>query len=977
MNEEYQVESNQPMDLNLEVRLLTMLAGEASDFEREQLEQLIEQREDVARTYARLRELHDCLAEVGTGELTSAEGEWKLPAARRERLLSVLSDEGAVDVDAQPIFVAAKEQAKWSTLRLSKSFVAVAGLLLVVGLAWGLSLPAVQMARESATRLAESSAARQDSAAVSSEMYGGTSMGFARDIEPPSDAASYRFGTGGASEVPSVALDTAKSQLQETLQFGQAGTTYFSDNLDHYDSTAAGQLFEPMQSELSNSGQANGVRGGRAAGNRSGYLPYEAAQSPGGYGGEKDDSMVVVDAPSVPYGVFGGLAAPDSSGGNANEHAADFMNTVPAFGGFDVPSPARGLGSNSLDVESPNLSMSDNQPSTTWQADFGDVPELPALGLQTESETLSRSEIFVDPRIIVTDEKAVELGERVLAIDAMPDMEASQEPNSEPQATSQGLELSFGIPLVNRGRGLDRDADSVGDTPSFFGVQSELSFGRTAQMEEAGGKQVEGFAILGKSLEGRELEEERLSEKEETTLARRGAEMRQAEPAGLEELSAAQEAFSTFSLHVSDVSFKLAAAALSQGEWPDASKIRIEEFVNAFDYRDPLPTQSERVACRMEQAIHPFLMQRNLLRISMRTAATGRSGSTPLRLTLLLDNSGSMERNDRRKTLQRAFEALIQQLTPADQITLISFANRPRLLADRVPGDQASQLLQIIETLPSEGGTNIEAALQLAMEKANEQLDSAAQHRVVLLTDGAVNLGNANPEKLSAMVTTMRDTGIAFDAAGISAQDLNDEVLETLTRQGDGRYYLLDSAESVSDGFANQIAGALRPSAKNVKVQIEFNPQRVGQYKLLGFEKHRLQKEDFRNDQVDAAEMTAAEAGVAVYQFEARPDGIGDIGSASVRFRDLATGQMVERTWPIPYESHPPRIEDSNPSMRIAAAAALFAAKLKAEPLGASVSLKAVASWLAGLPAADRNTARVQQLQSMVEQARQIRGNEE
>jgi len=445
-------------------------------------------------------------------------------------------------------------------------------------------------------------------------------------------------------------------------------------------------------------------------------------------------------------------------------------------------------------------------------------------------------------------------------------------------------------------------------------------------------------------------------------------------PAGLNEKTAEDEAFSTFSLHVSDVSFKLARAALANGQWPEAAKVRIEEFVNAFDYGDPMPTLSEKVSCRLEQSIHPFLQQRNLLRVSMRTAAAGRSNNTPLRLTFLLDNSGSMERIDRQQTVRRAFALLAQQLKPIDQVTLISFARQPRLLADKVSGHQSHQLLELIADLPSEGGTNIEAALQLAFEKAKEQQVDGAQNRIILLTDGAVNLGDANPESLSRMVTTMRSEGIAFDAAGICAEGLNDEVLEALTRKGDGRYYLLDSLEAADDGFARQIAGALRPSAKNVKVQVEFNPKRVGRYKLLGFEKHRLNQEDFRNDSVDAAEMAAAEAGVAMYQFEAKPDGEGDVGSVSVRFRDLSTGQMIENRWPIPYEAAAPRPDQAAPSLRIATSAALLAAKLRGGPLGETVDLKTLSDLIAGLPDRDRNADRVQQLHQMIQQARQVSG---
>jgi Mg-chelatase subunit ChlD len=447
---------------------------------------------------------------------------------------------------------------------------------------------------------------------------------------------------------------------------------------------------------------------------------------------------------------------------------------------------------------------------------------------------------------------------------------------------------------------------------------------------------------------------------------------REAPSAGLNETNAATESFSTFSLHVSDVSFKLAAAALARGEWPEAAKIRIEEFVNALDYGDPLPGTQEKVACVVEQAIHPFLQQRNVLRVSMRTSAEGRANSTPLRLTLVLDNSGSMERIDRQQAVKLALSLLAQQLSPNDQVTLISFARQPRLLAENVSGADAGKLVEMIGQLPSEGGTNIEAALQLAFEKAAAQRTPGVQNRIVLLTDGAVNLGNAEPESLSRMVESMRTAGIAFDAAGISADGLNDEVLEALTRKGDGRYYLLDGEESSGGRFAQQIAGALRPSASNVKVQVEFNPKRVGQYKLLGFEKHLLQKEDFRNDAVDAAELAAAEAGVALYQFEAKPDGEGDIGSVSVRFRDLTTGQMVEHRWPIPYEAHAQRPDQASPSIRLATAAAMLAARLRGETLGETVDLRTLSDLIAGLPDAQQLDPRVQQLKAMIEQARQL-----
>lgn len=440
------------------------------------------------------------------------------------------------------------------------------------------------------------------------------------------------------------------------------------------------------------------------------------------------------------------------------------------------------------------------------------------------------------------------------------------------------------------------------------------------------------------------------------------------------ETQTADSPFSTFSLHVGDASFLLARASLAKNEWPEADRIRIEEFVNAFDYGDPVPSGDEKVSAQIEQAAHPFLQQRNLLRLSMRTATAGRGAGTPLRLTFLLDNSGSMEREDRRETVRRAFAILAGMMQPEDRVTLISFARQPRLLADKIAGDQAGKLVDTIRNLPSEGGTNLEAALQLAFEKAKEQHLDTAQNRIVLLTDGAANLGDANPESLARRIETMREAGIAFDAAGVGTEGLNDEILEALTRKGDGRYYLLAAPDDADAGFAKKIAGAFRPAAKNVKVQIEFNPKRVPRYQLLGFDKHRLKKEDFRNDKVDAAELAAEEAGVAVYHFEADPQGSGDVGFVSVRFLDMSTGRMVERKWTIPYQRDAEALIDASPSLKLASASALFAAKLKGGPLGDVVEMDELATVLGRLPGAWQNREKVAALRSMLDIARELEG---
>ncbi|MCX6877504.1 MAG: von Willebrand factor type A domain-containing protein [Verrucomicrobia bacterium] len=431
------------------------------------------------------------------------------------------------------------------------------------------------------------------------------------------------------------------------------------------------------------------------------------------------------------------------------------------------------------------------------------------------------------------------------------------------------------------------------------------------------------------------------------------------------ESRAADAPFTTISLSISEASFKMAQAAMARGERPDPSGIKVEQFYNAVDYGDPAPSSSEPVAGWVEQAAHPVIPGRNLVRVAMRTGAAGRSAAQPLRLTLLVDQSGSMAREDRRAAMDNALKQLGGLLTKQDLVTVIGFSRTPRLLVDALTGEQAAKLNNLVNQAASEGGTNLEEAMKLGEQMALRQQTAGAQNRLVLFTDGAANLGNADPSRLAERVKAMRQKGLAFDIAGIGTNDLNDRLLGELARHGNGRYYVVDGARD--GGFARQLAGAFRPAAENVKVQVRFNPQRVGRYKLLGFEAHRLNTEDFRNDAVDAAELAAEEAGVALYQVEPLAEGSGEIGEVSVRFRDAASGQMVERSWTIPYEATAPAFDRSAPSMQLAGLALLAAEKLRGGPLAEAIDFRQLAAPRATVKQYYSNSRRVAEMLEMVD----------
>lgn len=1055
-----------PIEPDLEARLVAWVLGEASDFETEELQRLMQERPELAVFKREMEQVSELVRSVGHGDLETPEADWKLPSDRRQAVLDIVR--GRVTASENAMATSGSNEWPRSRWRRFEQAVSAVVAISIMAVLIGLMLPAVQMRRTMSGYLAK---AETDEMPTNWEAAATSDPGSPPIVALHDSTSSLHMGDVAGEFGASVnnsrqnSMD-ALSSIRDSLQQSVAPSSAEPEAVLYFTRPESGAAplnapsidaerfhsFQTWSAPNDASGNTNGDTNGIAlpetvpsfgaiTNGSSNSMDYSEILPDPGYryrrsgvapgqadkfiaqvqvqpripaaGTDSDVEAVVPDAGTVLFGgIKGGdkkpmdeisLALPvlqspekqflflgretlrEKTESNSDVTLDDQLSLAKEAEAIAPPQPtkpgeAKGepqFGQSTtvngpvanFDAPIPDSSKADKngRDKTFGNGQVDPLGEMGGMGggglggggLGGGEMGGTSGRLRRDVSGGASGPPSVRFGTGAGGVMPNSEMEIEKEVTEFERQSTQGLTEQKD--LVTE---LDRDTNDLKNREDVVEGQHDSQSGEEWQKREKYGDR--------KKLNAWQDEAPSNESTDDFAKTKTLRLLREAPSAGLNETNAATEAFSTFSLHVSDVSFKLAAAALARGEWPEAAKIRIEEFVNALDYGDPLPGTNEKVACVVEQAIHPFLQQRNVLRVSMRTSAEGRSESTPLRLTLVLDNSGSMERIDRQRAVQRALSLLAQQLSANDQVTLISFARQPRLLAENVSGPDAGKLVEMIGQLPSEGGTNIEAALQLAFEKAAAQRAPGVQNRIVLLTDGAVNLGNADPESLSRMVETMRTAGIAFDAAGISAEGLNDEVLEALTRKGDGRYYLLDGEESSGGRFAQQIAGALRPSASNVKVQVEFNPRRVGQYKLLGFEKHILNQEDFRNDAVDAAELAAAEAGVAVYQFEAKPDGEGDVGSVSVRFRDLVTGQMVEQRWPIPYEPNALRPDQASNSLRLATAAAMLAARLRGEALGETVDLKSLSDLIAGLSEQQVYDPRVQQLKTMIEQARQL-----
>jgi Mg-chelatase subunit ChlD len=447
-----------------------------------------------------------------------------------------------------------------------------------------------------------------------------------------------------------------------------------------------------------------------------------------------------------------------------------------------------------------------------------------------------------------------------------------------------------------------------------------------------------------------------------------------APPVPQPEILTGENAFSTFSLNVSDVSFKLAAASLEKGAMPDPASIRVEEFINAFDYRDPEPAAGVPIAFMSERAQYPFAQNRDLLRFSLKTAAQGRQAGRPLNLVLLLDNSGSMERADRVRIIQEALRVLAAQLQAQDTFSVVTFARTARLWVDGIPGNQAGKVAEEISGLTPQGGTNLEEAINLGYQAALRHYLPNGVNRVVLLTDGAANLGNVDPETLKQKVETNRKQGIALDCFGIGWEGFNDDLLEVLTRNGDGRYGFINTPEEAAGSFANQLAGALHVAAADVKVQVEFNPSRVTTYRQIGYARHQLTKEQFRDNTVDAAEIGAAESGNALYVVETNPNGEGPIATVRVRYKVPGTAEFHEHEWPVPYTGKADSLPQASPALRLAATASSFGEWLSTSPYAAEVTPDGLLGYLNGVPEMYGADTRPKTLEWMIRQAKAIAG---
>jgi Ca-activated chloride channel family protein len=324
---------------------------------------------------------------------------------------------------------------------------------------------------------------------------------------------------------------------------------------------------------------------------------------------------------------------------------------------------------------------------------------------------------------------------------------------------------------------------------------------------------------------------------------------------------------STFSIDVDTGAYSNMRRWLNQGQLPPEDAVRVEEFINYFNYDYPLPEdRTTPFQVSTEIAPTPWNSKTHLLRIGIQGYEVPKSQIPASNLVFLIDVSGSMRSADKLPLLQQALTMLTGQLDARDSISMVVYAGASGVVLPPTRGDQKADILSALQQLQAGGSTNGAAGIRLAYQLAQQNFIDNGVNRVILATDGDFNVGLASTEELIDLIQRKRKAGIALTTLGFGSGNYNDHLLEQLADEGNGNYAYIDRLSEAKKVLAEELSATMLTIAQDVKIQIEFNPARISEYRLIGYENRKLNEEDFANDKVDAGEIGAGHRVTALYE---------------------------------------------------------------------------------------------------------------
>jgi len=390
------------------------------------------------------------------------------------------------------------------------------------------------------------------------------------------------------------------------------------------------------------------------------------------------------------------------------------------------------------------------------------------------------------------------------------------------------------------------------------------------------------------------------------------------------------EHLSTFGMDVDTASYSITRRYIGDGHLPPSEAVRVEEFVNAFDYNYPPPSNGA-FAIHIEAAPSRFGEGKRiqLLRIGIKGRVVSDENRKDAILTFVIDVSGSMELENRLELVKQALNLLVEQLRPGDKVGIVVYGSRARVVLRHTGIEQRGEILAAINSLKPEGVTNAEEGLRMGYDLALRNAKIGSINRVILCSDGVANVGKTGADAILKEIRAHIKEGITLSTIGFGMGNYNDVLMEQLADNGNGSYTYVDTINEAKRVFVENLTGTLQLIAKDAKIQVDFNPRVVNRFRLLGYENRRLEHEQFRDDTADGGEIGSGHSVTALYEIKLHEGASGKLAAAYIRYEDPDNHRVVEFSENIFSSQLKGSFKNASAEFQLAAAVAEFAEILR------------------------------------------------
>ncbi|KOY86645.1 hypothetical protein AD998_11275 [bacterium 336/3] len=436
-----------------------------------------------------------------------------------------------------------------------------------------------------------------------------------------------------------------------------------------------------------------------------------------------------------------------------------------------------------------------------------------------------------------------------------------------------------------------------------------------------------------------------------------------------------KEPLSTFSIDVDNASYSQVRSSIEQGEMPTADAVRIEELINYFDYDYEEPKGEHPFTINTELASCPWNPQNKLVHIGLQGKNLDYKNLKPSNLVFLIDVSGSMSDTNKLPLVKKSLSILLNELSDKDKISIVVYAGSEGLVLEATKASEKEKIMTALDNLSSGGSTNGGAGIELAYKIAEENLIKDGNNRIVLCTDGDFNVGVTSTDELVKIVEKKRQKGIYLTICGYGMGNYKDSSMEEISKNANGNYFYIDNLQEAQKVFAKEMRANMFTIAKDVKIQVEFNPQWVQAYRLIGYENRVMANEDFNDDKKDAGELGAGHTVTALYEivpvgvkseYVAKTDDLkyqqaqlsnqsqtNELMTVKFRYKPLKKEESVLITQVI--ENNSKNWENSSDNFRFSASVASFGMLLRESPYKGKSNYEQVLSMARGAKGKDDN----------------------